>query len=374
METTSSVVDSLSTRLPFDEDARVSAHLARAERIARSRDEADLDPLRRLVRALLLDELAAYRAERRFPRNPDFADRTPFFVDASGTRCAVAHLLEVSGEGALVARIASERNNALVEELADEPRLLAWLDAVGLTVEEAAAIQPTYGLVLSSCICGGPFSMRSYSTPAYGSLEVTLAEPVVVGTAMMRVDRVHGDGRGHAVGDVIAVSGFYGPGTPAGTRAIVPLAPPAHGSAADGGAADSGVVASFWPIGVDADGVHVCRVYWTSLAPSVTSAQVVNALLSPDCHGTLVGYDARFAYRMGDPLPPAPDAGAPDAGAPDAGAASGTVQQSGCNASPGAVGAPTTVGVLLAILSVLAARRYERSTRTSGSGLGQAVP
>ncbi len=360
METTSPAVDSFSTCPLFDEDERLSAHFVRAESIARSRDDADLDPLRRVVRALLLDELALYRDERRFPRNPDFTDRTPFFVDGSGTRCAVAHLLEFSGEGALVASITADRNNALIEQLAEDPRLLAWLDAVGITVEEAAIIQPSYDLYLSSCVCGGPYSMRSYRTPAYGALEVSVAEPVVVGTASMRVDRVHGDGMGRHVGDTFPIHGVYGPGTAVGTRAIVPVAPAAH-AGSDGGAADAGALASPWPINVDANGVRVCREWWSgSVAPSVTSQQIVAALLSSDCHRTMVGYDARFAYHMGDPAPPA--------------ASTGTLQQSGCNTSPTATDAPTTVGVLLAILSVLSARRYARSTRASLSRLSQPVP
>ena len=44
----------------------------------------------------------------------------------------MAHLLELGGEGALVERIARERNHARVRELVDEPRLLAWLEAAGL--------------------------------------------------------------------------------------------------------------------------------------------------------------------------------------------------------------------------------------------------
>jgi hypothetical protein len=41
--------------------------------------------------------------------------------------------------------VARTRNNAYVRELADEPGLMAWLDRNGLSVEEAARIQPGYG-------------------------------------------------------------------------------------------------------------------------------------------------------------------------------------------------------------------------------------
>ncbi|HEX6434109.1 MAG TPA: hypothetical protein VFZ87_07690, partial [Gemmatimonadales bacterium] len=46
--------------------------------------------------------------------------------------------------GDLVDRVASTRNNAFIRELADDPELPAWLDSVGLSVTEAARIQPEY--------------------------------------------------------------------------------------------------------------------------------------------------------------------------------------------------------------------------------------
>jgi hypothetical protein len=138
------------------EARRVAAHLARAEALAAAADVSRLDPPRRLARALLLAELRRYRAAGRFPRNPRGGAPTPIFVDAGGTRCAMAHLLELGGERALVARIRRERNLARVRELADEPRLRAWLAAAGLTLPEAAAIQPVYcGPAAPDCVCAG---------------------------------------------------------------------------------------------------------------------------------------------------------------------------------------------------------------------------
>jgi hypothetical protein len=116
------------------ERRRVSAHISWAARWAR-RHPPRLDPLRSLVRLLLLDELERYRTRGTFPRNPGRPVPVPVFIDAHGTRCAMAHLLEFGGEAALVARVARERNYARVQELADEPRLLAWLAAAGLTLK-----------------------------------------------------------------------------------------------------------------------------------------------------------------------------------------------------------------------------------------------
>jgi len=141
------------------EAKRIWNHLWEAERAAR-RSATALDPLKRRVRGLLLDELARYRRAGRFPRNYEFrTHRVPYFVDPHGTRCAVAHLLDIGGKPALVEKIARTRNNARVHELADEPELVRFLAAAGLTLEEAARIQPGYSCshdwhsTPSDCMC-----------------------------------------------------------------------------------------------------------------------------------------------------------------------------------------------------------------------------
>jgi hypothetical protein len=56
----------------------------------------------------------------------------------------MAYLIERSGEGALVSRLARTRNQAYVRDLAGDPALAAWLNRNGLTLDEAARIQPEY--------------------------------------------------------------------------------------------------------------------------------------------------------------------------------------------------------------------------------------
>ena len=68
----------------------------------------------------------------------------PFFRDSQGNLCAMAYPIDRSGRGDLVDRVARTRNNAFVAELANDPELRVWLDSVGLTVAEAARIQPEY--------------------------------------------------------------------------------------------------------------------------------------------------------------------------------------------------------------------------------------
>jgi hypothetical protein len=56
----------------------------------------------------------------------------------------MAYLIDRSGRRDLVDRVAATRNNAFIAELADDSALRAWLDSVGLSVTEAARIQPSY--------------------------------------------------------------------------------------------------------------------------------------------------------------------------------------------------------------------------------------
>jgi hypothetical protein len=106
---------------------------------------ADLTDAQREARASALDRLREYRKARAYPHNHVRPFRTPVFVDPHGQPCAVGYLMLRSGEHELVADIVRESNLARVPELAGDPRLSRWLDEHGLSLEDAAAIQPAYG-------------------------------------------------------------------------------------------------------------------------------------------------------------------------------------------------------------------------------------
>lgn len=132
------------------EVARVRAHLLGAEQVLLARNLGGISARQRDARRRCLDELRAYRQRGIFPHNHgQLHRRTPVFVDEHGTRCAMAWLIERSGDAGLVRHVATTRNLATIRELADEPELVAWLDRNGLSLEEAARIQPEYGLSLS---------------------------------------------------------------------------------------------------------------------------------------------------------------------------------------------------------------------------------
>jgi hypothetical protein len=128
---------------PDPEVERIQRHLATVEAELRAA-EVDLTLGRLAARAVAIERLHRYRLAGVFPHNHDFAARTPYFIDEHGTRCAMAYLIEEAGGAELVAAVRASRNNAYVRELADEPALIAWLDRNGLTVAEAARIQPSY--------------------------------------------------------------------------------------------------------------------------------------------------------------------------------------------------------------------------------------
>lgn len=127
------------------EDARLHAHFARVLRQLEARDVSGWSAARQANRRALIALLADYDRAGRFPRNEGhLAWKTPIFVDRHATRCAMAHLIERSGGAAIVARIAAARNLEYIPQLADDPALVAWLARSGLTLDEAALIQPAY--------------------------------------------------------------------------------------------------------------------------------------------------------------------------------------------------------------------------------------
>ena len=142
-----------------------------------------------------MERLDQYRRRRRFPKNQRFPGRfLPHFIDEEGTRCALGHLIELSGERDLVQRIARERNYARVRELRVIPELVRWLEANGLTVAEAARIQPEYcGPPAQNCFCGTAFGG--------GVVKGSLGDA----GATLTVTAIYGPVAGVAVGDVLVL-------------------------------------------------------------------------------------------------------------------------------------------------------------------------
>jgi len=133
---------------PFSasEQTRLRLHFDSAEREVRGHPVTGLSIAQRAARMRALDRVHAYAARGVFPTNPDFPGKfVPYFIDRiTGTRCGMAYLIEQSGDTGFVARVAATNNNARIPDLKDDPDLVTWLERNGLTLEEAARIQPTY--------------------------------------------------------------------------------------------------------------------------------------------------------------------------------------------------------------------------------------
>lgn len=124
---------------------RLERHFDSVDVELRSRDVSALTAAQRLNRAQLVSWLRDYRNADRFPVNDRFKQPTPFFRDKDGVLCAMAYLIDRSGRGDIVDKVAATRNNAYIRQLADDPALISWLDTWGLSVAEAGRIQPSYG-------------------------------------------------------------------------------------------------------------------------------------------------------------------------------------------------------------------------------------
>lgn len=106
------------------------------------RDVSTLSATQRSARTAALERLAVYADAGRFPIDERFTGfGVPYLIDDHGTRCALAHLIDKSGASELVASLATTHNHAFVPALAHDRRLVSWLDANGLSVEDAAYIQ-----------------------------------------------------------------------------------------------------------------------------------------------------------------------------------------------------------------------------------------
>lgn len=177
------------------ESARLDAHFRSVLRTLHAHSPRRLSFAQQRARSRHLQRLDDYRRRGRFPRNRHFPGWVPHFVDADETRCAMGHLIELAGGADLVQYVARARNYDFVHELADIPEIVAWLEANGLTLDEAAAIQPTYcGPQSDNCLClglsdgyvagsvsGGGTSTVLTVTAVYGAPGVSVGDELEVG-------------------------------------------------------------------------------------------------------------------------------------------------------------------------------------------------
>lgn len=166
---------------PQDDAERITRHLESVSHTMRAAPPPSLTDAQAAARAETLQWLEEYRDRGVFPHNHvRMGQRTPVFVDPHGTPCAVAYLLLRSGESEVVEDVVRTANLDRVPQLARDPRLQAWLSSRGITVHEAALIQPTYGgTSMESGVSGYVGSTVGFSilTAALGSYSLFSSKP-----------------------------------------------------------------------------------------------------------------------------------------------------------------------------------------------------
>lgn len=316
------------------ERARLRAHFREVLAELRRRDVAHLREDQRVTRARLLEELARYARAGRFPRNTDFPGaRAPYFVDAFGTRCAMAHLIEATGEAGLVARVAATMNNALVRAMEGDVALAAWLERAGLTAAEAGRIQPSYCFITTAeeCLCNEVSTTQS-------DLSMTVAEATVLATSadgggvMARIDVVHGDMTLATAGQEVMVSGDG----EVGEAVLVMVTQNAKK-----------MMTSYRSLAsVAKDGTVALSCAYD--VPALKKQDAINALLkgveaqgdSTACSGALAKVDGRWGESVcGD---------------------------EGCSAAASSGGSPVVVGALFLAAALWSRRRRSRRPRLAG--------
>ena len=135
-------------QVPADEPAWLrqdqvkEAHLRRTVAELRRRTPAQLSAEQAARRKELIDALERYRVRGEFTRNRAFPGLAiPIFIDKAGTRCALAHLIDVSGADALLEALVAQNNHAFLPSVANHEELRRWLESHGLTLDDAALIQ-----------------------------------------------------------------------------------------------------------------------------------------------------------------------------------------------------------------------------------------
>lgn len=121
----------------------VQFHLFHVLRVLDEADISDLTIHEKTNRARLIETLSTYCTSGRFPINTVSEKRTPVFIDAYDTHCAVGYLLKESGYGAIARDIAFQQNLAWVPEIKSD-ELLRLQQQSGLSLEEVKLIQGAY--------------------------------------------------------------------------------------------------------------------------------------------------------------------------------------------------------------------------------------
>jgi hypothetical protein len=151
-----------------DNILRIQTHLEYVEGLLRQKDVSDLPLQQQHQRARLLDLLHDYWVKGVFPKNYDYKEqRKPCFIDKDGNICAVGYLVEKTAGREVAEKINSQYQYEDLLAMKDEA-VDKWVAANGLTKEECAMIQPTYGPIVNPVRPPTYIYTDNYIKPSYG--------------------------------------------------------------------------------------------------------------------------------------------------------------------------------------------------------------
>ncbi|MFT5860346.1 MAG: hypothetical protein ACI865_002456 [Flavobacteriaceae bacterium] len=185
-----------------EEQDRIQIHLAYVEYILRKKGTANLTETQKTNRANALNLLHDYWVAGKFPSNLDYPDeRKPCFRDRNGNICAVGHLVDKTGNSSLVDDIEREQNYDYIFDI-ESLELAEWIAESGLSNEECAMIQPTYGY------------QPSQTDPNYVQPSFAISTAALSGTSLaislLSISQLNSPGRGRwilpAVGATSGIS------------------------------------------------------------------------------------------------------------------------------------------------------------------------
>ena len=128
-----------------NEQFRIQTHLAYVEQLLRDKETSHLSYSQQLKRAQVLDLLHEYWTAGIFPTNYDYpGERKPCFIDRDGNICAVGYLVEMTAGRAAAEQINERHQYDYIADM-NEESVSNWADEYGLSLEECAMIQPSYG-------------------------------------------------------------------------------------------------------------------------------------------------------------------------------------------------------------------------------------
>ncbi len=181
----------------FSTAEKIRAHLEATEKRLR---EATAGEGLAAQRSATLDRLHAYWVRGQFPQNRTEAGQVPVFIDERKVACAVAQLVIDSGHQELATRVQTTDNHGYLLEM-KVPGLDAWIASSGLTGDELASIQPSYGMLP---LCGNARSEGLNEGPAalgYAEADVATGRRACPRTEV---------GIGARFGAIIDTPDFYG--------------------------------------------------------------------------------------------------------------------------------------------------------------------